>query len=71
MLLSLSANSFFLDGPGRGKALVGHPAEQQRLGVQGFVELELVAFFSATDVEGPTCVLEVLASARGLHNAVE
>src|SRR5260221_14232261 len=57
--------------PSRGKALVGHPAEQQRLGVEGLVELELVALFSTADVEGPTCVPEALASARGLHNAVE
>ena len=46
-------------------------AHQQRLGVQGLVELELLALWSAVELEEPACVLEVLESAWGLHDPVE
>src|ERR671911_349520 len=57
--------------PCRGEAIVGHTSQQQRLGVQGLVELEPVALLSAIDLEGPSGVLEVLASARRLDDAVQ
>jgi hypothetical protein len=58
-------------GPGLGKALVRDAAQQQRLGRERFVELELVALVSAVDLEGPTSVLEALGSARVFHDTVE
>jgi hypothetical protein len=70
MLFNLSANSPFSDGHAAAK-LIGHPPQQQSFGVAGLVELELVALLPAIDLEGPTCVLKVLAAARGLHDTVE
>jgi hypothetical protein len=40
-------------GPGRGEALVGAPAEQQRGGAHRLVQLELVALVTTVDLEGP------------------
>jgi len=39
--------------PGLGEALIGHPAQQQRLGLQGLVELELVSLVATIDLETP------------------
>src|SRR5207247_8551693 len=57
--------------PGCGKALIGHAPEQQGLGRPGFVELDFVALISAAELEAPACVLETLASARGLDDPVK
>src|SRR5258705_1364796 len=57
--------------PGLGKALVGHAPQQQGLGRERFVELELVALVSAADLEAPTSLTEVLGPARVLHDAVQ
>jgi hypothetical protein len=70
MPLNLSANAFHRR-PGLGEPVVGHPSEQQRFGVECFVELEPVAFIATIDLEGPPGVLEVLAPTRRLHHAVE
>src|SRR5918998_6806172 len=58
-------------GPGRGEALVGHTSQQQRLGVQGLVELELLELLPAFGLEGPARVPEVLASAWRLDDTVQ
>src|SRR3981081_4453183 len=39
--------------PGCGETFVRHPSQQQCLGREGFVELELVALLSAADFEAP------------------
>ena len=52
MLLNLSANSPSLRRPRSGKAFVGHPSQQQRVGRERFVELELVALLAAAELEG-------------------
>src|SRR5215510_10686456 len=57
--------------PGRGKSLVGHTSQQKRLGVEGLIQLELVAGLATIELEGPTAVLVVLSSTRVLHDAVE
>ena len=51
--------------PGLGKALVGHAPQQQGLGRERFVELELVALVAAADLEAPASVLEVLGCRPG------
>jgi hypothetical protein len=57
--------------PGRGKALVGHAPEEQGVGLERLVELELLALRPAVDLERPAAVLEVLAAARRLHDPVQ
>src|SRR5438045_4838296 len=57
--------------PGGGESLVGLAAEKKRFRFEGFVDLELVAFLAAIDLERPAGVLEFLASARGLEDSIE
>src|SRR5437016_651099 len=45
--------------------------EQQGVGVEGLVELELVALLPPIELEAPASVPEVLGPARVLHHAVE
>ena len=47
--------------PRCGEPLVGDTAEQERLGVERLLELELPALLALSDLERPTAVLEVLA----------
>ncbi len=58
-------------GPGRGEALVGDAAEQERVARHHLVELELVPVRPALELERPTAVLVALGPARILDDAVE
>ncbi len=57
--------------PRGGEALVGHAPEQLCVGLADLVQLEGVAFVSAVDLERPTAVLVLLASAGSLYDSVE
>src|SRR5207244_4207711 len=57
--------------PGLREALVGLAAEQQCLGLERLVELELVAVLAAVELEAPASVPEVLCSAGVLDHAVQ
>src|SRR5438309_3276385 len=50
------------------EAFVGHPPEQERIGGEGLVELELVTL-AAVELERPASVPVVLGSARVLDDA--
>jgi len=70
-ILSGEADRILHRRPGRGEPLVRHPPEQHGLGLERLVQLELVAFVTAVELERPTAVLEVLGSSGVLHHAVE
>src|SRR5437868_13212016 len=57
--------------PGGGESLVGLAAEEERVRLEGFVDLELVAFVPAIDLERPAGVLEFLASSRRFDDPIE
>src|SRR6266436_1719114 len=57
--------------PGGGESLIGLAAEEERLRLEGFVDLELIALVPAIDLERPAGVLELLASSRGLDDSIE
>src|SRR3979409_1968893 len=71
MLLNLSANSSSRDGHAFAKPSQGTRPGQRRLGVEGLVELELVALLPPAELEAPAAVLVVLGPARVLDDAVE
>ena len=59
------------DGQAAAKPSYVTAAEQQRVGAHRLVDLELVALVAAVDLEAPAFVLEALASAGCLDDAVE
>ena len=58
-------------GPRRGEALVRHAPEEQCLGAERLVELELVTLGAALEAEGPAAPFEALGAAGILHHAVK
>src|SRR6201995_840692 len=54
-----------------GEAVVGHSTQEERLGIEHLVVLELVALLPALNLEHPAPVLEILRSARILHHAIQ
>src|SRR6266540_669406 len=57
--------------PGGGEPLVGHASQEEGVGRQRLVELELGAIVPLLELEGPASVLEGLRSTRVLHHAVQ
>ena len=65
MVLNLSANSSSRLGHASAKPSY-FAAQEQRLGADGLVELELIALLAARECKRPAAMLEVLGSARVL-----
>jgi hypothetical protein len=57
--------------PGRGETFVGLAPQEQRVGGENLVELELVAFRAPVELKGPAAALEAFGSARVFHHAVQ
>ena len=56
--------------PGPGEGLVGHPSDEQRLGLDDLVELVL-ELFGAGELEHPAAVRMAGLAARGFHDTVQ